>query len=317
MSGTDQTGSVAADPSAALPDGATDTHVHVFDGARFPFAGGRAYTPGPAPLAALATFLSAHRLNRAVLVQPSVYGTDNACLLDALRHFGPARARGVAVIDPATVTDRALADLSAVGIKGFRINLGAKGEDRLTAARQAISALQTRLAGSSLFIQVYAAMALVEGLEPLLATSPVPIVLDHFAGATAAGGPAHPGMAAILRLLRDGTVWIKLSAPYRASTDPDYADLTPIAQAMMAANAERLVWASDWPHTGGGAARKARGAGDIEPFRRIDTGRTLALLRDWAGDEALFRTILARNPEHLFGFSPAALSPGELARSRS
>ncbi len=292
-----------AQGTADVPIDAVDCHVHVFDGARFPFAEKRSYTPGPATVDDLRAHLDALGIDRTVLVQPSVYGTDNACLLDALQQLGPEVARAIAVVDPATVTDEEIAALKATGVVGLRINLAVQGEDRGAAAVEAVSKATARVAGHDLVVQVFADMPLLEPLEETIAAAPVPIVLDHFAGAKAAEGTGQPGFAALERLLADGKVWLKLSAPYRASDQaPDYGDLQPIVEAMVAANADRLVWASDWPHTGGGRDRANRKPTDIEPFREIDDAHVLQQLAVWVPDPAQRQKILVDNAATLFRF---------------
>lgn len=285
------------------PPGSIDCHVHVFDEPRFPFAADRSYTPGKATTADLQAHLAKLAIDRAVLVQPSVYGTDNRCLVDALASLGKARARGVAVIDAATVKDDELSSLKQAGVSGVRVNLTVRGEERAAAAVAAVSQAVARIAPFNLVVQAYVDLALAEALEPIIAQSPVPIVLDHFAGAKAEAGISQKGFESLLRMLRSGKVWVKLSAPYRASTaGPGYTDLDPIVKAMIGANPDRLVWASDWPHTGGGAERQGRKATDIEPFREVDDVSVLSLLARWSPDEGLHKKVLVTNPERLFGF---------------
>jgi predicted TIM-barrel fold metal-dependent hydrolase len=285
--------------------GAVDCHVHVFD-PRFPFVAGRSYTPGTATVADLQAHLAGLGVDRTVLIQPSVYGDDNRALLDALDKLGPTTARGIAVIDPAAVTNQQLRALRDAGVTGVRVNLHTKGEDRGQAAVAAVAQTARRVAAFDMVVQIYADLALVAALEETIAASPVPVVLDHFAGARVEPGRPEqvpPGQAALLRLLGDGRVWIKLSAPYRAGRQaPDYPELVPLAHTLVATNPDRLVWASDWPHTGGGTERAGRKPTDIEPFRRVDDARTLALLAAWAGNDTTLTKILVDNPARLFRF---------------
>lgn len=288
--------------SSRIPGGAVDCHVHVFDGARFPFAATRSYTPGQATVADLRSMMVTLGMERTVLVQPSVYGTDNRCLLDAVRQLGPDVARGIAVVDPAVVTDAELDALSAAGVVGLRINLAVRAEDRGAAAIDAVARLTSRIAGTGLLMQIFAGMPLLEALEPILTEMPIPVVLDHFAGARAAAGSGQPGFAALMRLLGDGKVWVKLSAPYRASDQaPAYADLQPMVEAMVSANPDRLLWASDWPHTGGGD-RGDRNPAGIEPFRAVDSARFLQELTAWVPDPAIRQKVLVGNAAAVFRF---------------
>ncbi|MCK9919726.1 amidohydrolase family protein [Microbacteriaceae bacterium K1510] len=289
-------------PAFAPPKGAVDCHVHVFD-PRFPFDESRSYTPRPASIVDLQALHSRLGIERTILVQPSVYGTDNRCLVDALSKLGPKVARGIAVIDATTVTDDELTALQSAGVVGVRVNLSTKGEGRAAAAVAAVSETAARVAPFDFVIQVYVEIPLVEALENTVAASPVPVVFDHFGGAKAELGVNQRGLDALRRLLASGKAWVKMSAPYRASgKSPDYPDVAPIARALIEANEDRLVWASDWPHTGGGAERRGRKATDIEPFRSIDDAHELALLSTWTKSSAVHKKILVDNAVSLFRF---------------
>lgn len=292
-----------SEPTLHVPKGTVDCHVHIFDPARFPYADDRTYTPGPATLTDLQAFLDKFGIERAVLVQPSVYGPDNRCLIDGLRKLGPKKARGIAVIDPEKVSDDELSALQRVGVVGVRVNFSSRGEARAAAAIAAISRTTARVVGFGLLIQIYADLALVASLEETIAAAPVPVVLDHFGGAKANEGLFQPGFDALCRLLASDKLWVKLSAPYRASKQlPDYPDLETIARALIRTNPDRLVWASDWPHTGGGAERREWKASEIEPFRIFDHARALAHLFAWADDAETYKKILVDNAARLFRF---------------
>lgn len=147
-----------------------------------------------------------------------------------------------------------------------------------------------------LVLQVFADMPLLEPLEATIAAAPVPIVLDHFAGAKASSGTNQPGFAALTRLVLDGEVWVKLSAAYRSS------ELAPIVTTMIVANPDRLVWGSHWPHTGGGRDRQYRKPIDIEPFRKVDDAHILQQLTVWAPDSSHRQKILVDNAAAFFRF---------------
>ncbi len=283
--------------------GVCDCHVHVFAPDRFPYAAERNYTPGPASVEDLRAFLSSLGVERAVLVQPSVYGADNACLLDALEQLGPRIARGIAVIDPERATDAELDRLHRAGVRGVRVNLESRREESGSAAAEAIRAAAARVAPRGWALQVYADMRVLGAAAEQLAGAGVPVILDHFAGAKADRGPDQPGMAEVIGLLRTGKAYVKLSAPYRASGGgPPYADLAPIARAFFAANPERLLWASDWPHTGGARSRDPGRLDAVEPFQAVDDRRALEAIAGWAPDEGARRALLVGNPARLYGF---------------
>lgn len=296
----------SAKPRFDVPPGACDCHAHVFDPDRFPYDPARTYTPGPARVEGLKRHLGGLGLDRVVLVQPSVYGTSNACLVEALAALGPDVARGVAVIDPRAATEDELSRLYGAGVRGLRVNLESVGERSPETARAAIAAVAERAAGHGFAVQVYADLALVAGLADDLARLPAPLVLDHFGGARAGPGVGGPGLRALAELLEAGNTWVKLSGVYRASQRGDsYEDVRPLAEALIAAHPDRVVWASDWPHTGGGRERVSRGPAEVEPFRRIDDAHVLGLLSTWTGEPGLYRRVLVDNAARLFGFNGA------------
>jgi predicted TIM-barrel fold metal-dependent hydrolase len=285
----------------AVPVGTCDTHVHVFEPDRFPYRPDRRYTPGVATVTDLRASCERLGVERVVLVQPSVYGTDNTCHLAARAELGDI-ARAVVVVDPIRIGDGDLQTLREQGVVGIRLNLAVSGESRATAALDAFKPAVDRLAGTGLSVHLHAAVDVVSDLAGAISDAPVPVVLDHFGGVRARNGVDAAATRRLLDLLAAGHVWVKLSAPYRVSTEPIHADLAPVARAMIAANPHRLLWASDWPHTGGGADRARRGPHEIEPFRDVDDAADLRRLADWAGDARTYRTILADNPAALYRF---------------
>ncbi len=287
-------------PDFDVPPGACDCHTHVFGPAdRFPFDPARVYTPGDAPVEALLAHQARLRLDRVVVVQPSPYGTDNSCTLEALRRMGPARARGVAVIGPGT-SEAELARLNEGGFRGARVNLETVGEADPARSAEALLGTARRIALFGWHVQLYARLSVIAALHDRLMDLPVPLVVDHFGRATAALGPAQPGFEALLSLVRAGRAYVKLSAVHRISDEEGHEDAVPIARALIEANPDRMLWGSDWPHPGGhGAARRPD---RIEPFRPEDDGRALNRLARWAGTADRLRRILVDNPARLYGF---------------
>jgi predicted TIM-barrel fold metal-dependent hydrolase len=290
----------------ALPAGAVDAHVHVFDPSRFRYAQARSYTPGPASLEALCERHAELGIHRTVLVQPSVYGVDNACLLDALNRLGTERARGIAVLDVERTGEADIDALHRAGIRGVRLNLKTGGSEDMRTPAQALDRLAQRVRRPDWCVQLHGGPALLELLADRIDRFESQVVLDHFAGLGAAHAQSHPGaFDTLMGLLGTGRVWVKLSAPYRVSSDaPAHDDLVPLMSALLQAAPERLVWGSDWPHTGGDGTREKEPA-QIEAFRTVDLPVLLhSLWRACADDAAAWHRVLVDNPSTLYGFAP-------------
>lgn len=284
-----------------VPANACDCHVHVFgDPQRFPFVASRAYTPPPASVDALNAMRAALHTQRVVIVQPSVYGTDHRCLLDALRRIGP-RARGVAVVDD-SITDADLDRLDDAGVCGVRLNLETGGVPDLDVIRQRFRAAADRAASMGWHLQLFTRLQVVQAMQDLIVTSPVPIVIDHFCQAGAAQGLGQPGFETLRRLLEANAVYLKLSAPYLCSSDaPAYADMATIARALVAVNPRRLLWGSDWPHVNT-VPVPGRTATDTWPFYEIDDGLVFNQLAAWVPEAAMRQAILVDTPAMVYGF---------------
>jgi predicted TIM-barrel fold metal-dependent hydrolase len=284
-------------PSFEVPSGACDCHTHIFGPAeRFPFSAKRLYTPGPASIADLEAMHRALHIERVVVVHPSPYGADNSCTVDAVRKLGN-RARGVAVIDD-TISDAMLADMHAAGVRGVRVNLESYGESDPAVARRHLQHAAERVAPLGWHVQTYTNLAILAALHDTILKLPTTLVVDHFGRPQAALGITQSGFEQFLALLRSGKIYVKISAPYRISQQPHYSDAAPIARAIIAANPDRIVWGSDWPHPG--AAK--RDPAVIEPFRPEDNGQALNRLAEWTKDRTEVQKILVDNPARLYKF---------------
>jgi predicted TIM-barrel fold metal-dependent hydrolase len=297
-------GRAAAAPSTVktpvdfdVPPGACDCHVHVFsDPHKFPFAPERVYTPPQATVDDLRALQRALGFERVVIVTPSVYGRDNACTLDGIRQLGE-RARGVAVIDQSTPAG-VLDELAASGFTGARLNLETVGQANPDAIRRLIGGVADAVRQRNWHLQFNTRMSVIEAIKDDLAGLGIPIVFDHFGRAQAALGIAQPGFGAMLDLVKAGLAYVKISAAYRSSQQaPDFPDVTPIAQAIVAANPDRVVWGTNWPHPGRGTSATA-----IAPPYPADDGLMLNLLARWVPDAATRKKILVDNPARLYGF---------------
>jgi predicted TIM-barrel fold metal-dependent hydrolase len=293
----------ASQPSSpvnfAVPEGACDCHVHTFDPQHFPYSPARPYTPEPVSVEELRSLHRALHIGRVIVVQTTTYGTDNSGMLDAMKQLG-ARSRGVAVIDEKT-PDSLLDEMDRAGVRGIRLNLETAGQTDPEIGRKRFQAAVSRIKNRKWHIQIYARLSVIEGIKDLVSAAPMPVVFDHFGGMNAALGADQPGFASFMTLIRTGKAYVKISAPYRSSTEaPDYPDVAPLARVLVASNPERILWGSDWPHPG--IPVPGRSNSEITPFFQIDDGRVLNLLPTWVPDAAVRKTILVENPARLYGF---------------
>jgi predicted TIM-barrel fold metal-dependent hydrolase len=284
-----------------VPAGACDCHTHIHgDVEKFPFFAGRVYTPEPASPEEMAALHKALSMQRVVIVTPSVYGTDNSATRFGMKARG-ADARGVAVIDDKTPES----DLDAMqqdGFRGLRLNLATGGVNDPNVGRPRFSAAVERVKARGWHVQLFTSLAMITAIKDLVAASPVPVVFDHFGGAQAALGVDQPGFADLVELVKSGKAYVKISGAYRASQlGPDYPDAAPLAKALIAVNAERIVWGTDWPHPDS-VTPPGKKVTDVTPLFQIDDGRLLNQLAAWAPDAATRKKILVDNPARLYGF---------------
>ena len=284
-----------------VPAGACDCHTHIHgDPKQFPFFDGRVYTPEPASPEEMAALHKALHIERVVIVTPSVYGTDNSATLYGIKARG-ATARGVAVIDEKT-PESDLDALGQAGFRGIRLNLATGGTSDPAIGRQCFQAAVERVKHRSWHIQMFTSLAMISAIKDLVDASPVPVVFDHFGGAQAELGPAQPGFVDLLHPLQSGNAYVKISGAYRASRlAPDYGDAAPLARALIAANSDRIVWGTDWPHPDS-SPRPGHKPTEVTPLLQIDDGRLLNQLPVWAPDPAVRKKILVDNPVQLYGF---------------
>ena len=284
-----------------VPANACDCHTHIHgDMKEFPMFAGRVYTPEPATPEEMAQLHKTLHMKRVVIVTPSIYGTDNSATLWGMKARG-ADARGIAVIDDKTAESE-LDAMARAGIRGIRLNLATGGGNDPSAGRQRLERAAERMKARGWHVQMYTNLAVISAIKDAVMASPVPVVFDHFGGAQAALGLEQPGFSDLLQLVKSGKAYVKISGGYRASKlAPDYSDAAPLARALIAANPERIVWGTDWPHPNS-APMPGYGAMDVRPFFDIDDGRLLNQLPVWAPDAAVRKLILVDNPARLYGF---------------
>jgi len=271
-----------------VPRGAVDAHAHVISGDPIHLlVSNRSYTPPPAPEAKYLTMLDALGITYGVLVQISVYGTDNRCMLDTLRRH-PSRFRGVAVVSP-EITDRELEELHEAGVRGLRINVLFGGGIGFAAMEK----LAHRIKHLGWHMQFLMDVRALPELLPRMAGLPVPGVVDHMGHMPVEEGLNSPGFTSLRRLVADHGYWVKLSGAYRISDRFEtYENVSPFAQSLIADAPDRMLWGSDWPH--------------VSQSRTPNTARLLNLLAAWAPDSEIRHRILVTNPTCLYGFPPIA-----------
>lgn len=284
-----------------VPAGACDCHTHIHgDPEKFPLFAGRVYTPEPASPEEMSALHKALHIDRVVIVTPSVYGPDNSATLFGMKARG-ATARGVAVIDDKT-PDSDLDAMGQAGFRGIRLNLATGGISDPNVGRARFQAAVDRMKSRGWHLQLYTGLPMITAIKDLIAAAPMPIVFDHFGGAVAELGVDQPGFADLLDLVKSGKAYVKISGAYRASKRaPDYPDAAPLARALVAANSERILWGTDWPHPNSVTPPDKKPT-DLTPLFQIDDGRLFNQLPVWAPDAAVRHMILVDNPARLYGF---------------
>jgi predicted TIM-barrel fold metal-dependent hydrolase len=288
-------------PSAALPTHAADCHMHVFGPFdRYALAAERAYNVPEAPLEAHERMKGQVGLERTVLVQASGHGYDNRAMLAALERLG-AGGRAVAVLEPRTPAGE-LERMHRAGVRGLRLNLVTLASRHSGDRAQLVGEYERMLAPVGWHLQVFADAATLVSLEPVLARCRVSVVIDHMGLPDASAGVGQPGFQAVLRLLRDKHVWVKLAGADRITrASGRLRDAIPFIRTLVAAAPERLVWGSDWPNIGFHSGRQVQGDA-VLPHRELDAGELLDVLIEAVPDPDARRAILADNPARLYGF---------------
>ncbi len=287
-------------PTFVVPTGSVDCHTHVFGPlGEFPLDPKRSYTPGDASIDDLERLHAALKIDKVVIVHPSPYGADNSCTLNALRVLGGHRARGVAVIDD-TFTLEQLRAMHQQGVRGVRVNLETFGLKDPAIAMQTLEYTQKLVAPLGWHIQIFTRLPVLVSLVNFIKKMTVPLVIDHFCLINPELGLNQMGLDVLLDLLATGRVWLKLSAPYRITSNPDSEEVKTLAKALINANGARVVWGTDWPHPGGLKPGHTRTTYGIEPFQAIDDGVALNRLASWTGGPAELTQILRTNPSNLY-----------------
>jgi predicted TIM-barrel fold metal-dependent hydrolase len=277
-------------PRIALPKGAVDTHVHVFEPG-YPLSPARGYNPPDSTLADLRHLHATLGIGRVVFTQPSIYGIDNSAILDAMGKLNaetPGRARAVVALDM-NFTEKQLAALDASGVRGVRLNTDNKGGMPIELEQVPELAARIRPFGWHLEF-LFPGKDILE-LMPVFTALKVPMSIAHFAYQPATAGVGAPGFRALLDLVRRGNTWIKISGANRVSRGdlPPYDDVKPMAQALVEAAPDRIMWGTDWPHPNKYVANP-------------NDGDLVDAFGDWVADEAMRRRIMVDTPAAFYRF---------------
>jgi predicted TIM-barrel fold metal-dependent hydrolase len=277
-------------PDYRLPTQATDCHSHVVGPpARWPTIPDARYAPEQGPIEDYVVVLERLGIARCVLVQPSIYGTDNRALLDALAK-DPVRLRGVAVV-PYDIHARELEKLHQAGVRGVRQNIVDLKEGKGRLPLDDLRRLAVKIKPFGWHVEFLMHVDEFPELDRQLADFPVDVVFGHLGYVPASKSPAEPGFQALLRLMRDGKAWVKLTAPYRLTTSAmPYPETDVFAQALVDAAPKRLVWGTDWPHV-------------FIKTAMPEDRKLLALLDHWVPDAAMRQRILTEQPAELYRFT--------------
>ena len=275
-------------PRFTMPRHACDTHAHICGPiAKYAYSDRRVYTPPDALLPAYRHMLATLGVERMVLVQPSVYGTDNTVMLEAMREIGGA-ARGVAVVEN-DVGDAEIERLHAAGVRGIRVNVVDVPDGKGQFDFAPLVGLAKRIKRYGWHVEFLMHADEFPGLDRTFADFPVDIVLGHLGYMKTSKGLQDPGFQALLRHMKAGKAWVKLTGPYRISTGAlPHADTNAFARALLDAAPDRVIWGTDWPHV------MVKGA-------MPNDGDLAELLTDWV-PEALRQRVLVENPAKLYGF---------------
>ncbi|MGJ7037475.1 putative TIM-barrel fold metal-dependent hydrolase [Shinella sp. BE166] len=273
-------------PSFEVPKGACDAHMHVFGPeSLYPHVPKPHYTLPDGKLDHFHELMTVLHLDRYIIVQPSFYGTDNRCMLDALKVAGQ-RARGVAMVED-DVSPAALEALHEQGIRGLRLDLFKRADLPIAEIQAYITAMAAKIAPLGWHLQFYVPGRVVRDLIGFLGTLTAPYVIDHMGYMMEEDGLTERDFQKLLTLMTESHCYLKLSGPYRVAKDKGYGAVAHVAKAIVETDASRAIWGSDWPHI---------------PKSGRDTGELLNLLVEWAPDAADRQKILVDNPNRLFGF---------------
>lgn len=279
-------------PKISVPPNACDSHMHIYD-PKFPQAADAAALLAAASVDEYRLLQKRLGTTRTVVVTPRNYFTDNRVTLDAIARLGPSQTRGVAVLRD-DVSDATLRALHDGGVRGIRFSLYTP--TNAAASFEMVEPLAARIKDMGWHVQLHWTADQIAAHADMLKRIETTIVFDHMGRLPQPAGISHPGHAVIKRLLDLGKTWVKLSGPYldtKVGRAGDYLDIDAVAQSWIAANPDRMVWGSDWPHP--------------TEHEKPDDAELMNLLGRWTDDASVIHKILVSNPEKLYGFDAISL----------
>ena len=274
-------------PNLAIPSKACDCHLHIYD-ERFSQVVQAAVLPGLATISEYRQLQRRLGTERAVIVTPRSYGTENDVTLDAIKQLGLDRARGVAVLRD-DVSEATLQKLDAGGIRGVRFSLYTP--DHAAVSFKMVEPLAARLAALGWHLQLHWTADQIVEHEAMLKRLPTQIVFDHMARLPQPLGLNHPAVKIVEHLLAQGRAWLKLSGAYldsQVGEAGDFLDIDAVARHWVTVAPQRLVWGSDWPHP--------------TETRKPNDANMLDMLSRWTTERSVLEQILVSNPIELYGF---------------
>ena len=279
-------------PIIKAPAHACDAHFHIFgDPAKYPYGSELRYQPGIFSADDYSVYRDLIGIERMVMVQPSCFGKDNRCQLDAARQFGLKNSRVVVDLDD-DVSDRELAELSAAGACGIRINVKPIQPLTVGLAESLIPRIQlweNRCRETGWSLDFLFPDWLTTEMIPVLSKLRCNFTIAHMGMNKGCNGISSEGFQKLKNLVSNGEgyCWIKLTAAYRISIDPDYQDIVPMERALLEAAPDRIIWGSDYPHAS---------------FTQHNTVKLFNLLAQVAPERDLLEKVLVHNPAVLYKF---------------
>jgi 2-pyrone-4,6-dicarboxylate lactonase len=276
-----------------VPEHACDCHAHVFGPAdQYPYAAERMYTPPDALPRQYRRMLDKLGVERAVLVQPSAYGTDNSAMLDMLAN-DPERLRGVAVVGD-DVDEAELESMHVAGVRGLRYNMVEVRDSKPRLQFKKLREIAERIERLGWHLEFLIHIDEYPALDRDLGGFPVDLVFAHMGFMRPERGVDSAGFRSLLSLVDHGRAWVKLTAPYRVVTSAlPYPEVVPFARALVDAAPDRVLWGTDWPHV-------------MLKGKMPNDGELADLLPGWVANAELRRRILVANPAKLYGFPEIA-----------